>query len=130
MNHKGKIVVVDDSEICRDLVKHTLESEGYQVMCLDTPFGLSRMVNRERPDLVLVDVSMPGLQGDKLIECLLSHRLHRCPLVLHSDKPEAELQQLVRSSGAAGFIAKRTDGAELAQAVAAFLARADLASRN
>ncbi len=130
MTHKGKIVVVDDSEICRDLVRHALEAHGYQVMCLDSPFGLSRMVNRERPDLVLVDVSMPGLQGDKLVECLLSHRLHRCPLVLHSDKPEAELKELVRSSGAAGFIVKKNDGAALARDVEAFLGRSDLASRN
>ena len=130
MAHKGKIVVVDDSELCRDLVRHALESQGYQVTCLDSPFGLSRTVNRERPDLVLIDVSMPGLQGDKLVQVMLSHRLHRCPLVLHSDKPEDELKELVRSSGASGFIQKKTDGAALAQAVAAFLGRPDQASRS
>jgi DNA-binding response OmpR family regulator len=130
MNRKAKIVVVDDSELCRDLVRHALEPQGYQVMCLDSPFGLSRAVNRERPDLVLVDVSMPGLQGDKLVEVLLSHRLHRCPLVLHSDKPEAELKELVKTSGATGFIQKTTDAAALTQAIQAFLGRADHASRG
>jgi CheY-like chemotaxis protein len=123
MAPKGKIVLVDDSELTRELVKHALESQGYQVTCLDSPFGLSRAVNRERPDLVLIDVSMPGLQGDKLVQVMLSHRLHRCPLVLHSDKSEEELKELVKSSGASGFIQKKSDGPALAQAVAAFLAR-------
>ena len=107
------VIVVDDSEIARETVREILEDNGFAVVTLDSPFGLSRALQEHRPDLVLIDVQMPALRGDQVVESVANYRLHRCPMVLHSDRPAAELAELVRRSGAAGFIRKSGDAATL-----------------
>src|SRR5262245_37790361 len=119
-----KILIVDDSEICREIVRFVLEGRGHRVIALESPFGLAARLNQERPDLVLVDVSMPALEGPKLVEIALSHDLHRCPIVLYSDRSTDELRELVRTSGAVGFIQKTADAEHLAREVESFLAAA------
>ena len=119
-----KILIVDDSEICREIVRFVLEARGHRVIALESPFGLSARLNQERPDLVLVDVSMPALEGPKLVEIALSHDLYRCPIVLYSDRSTDELRELVRTSGAVGFIQKTADAEHLAREVESFLSAA------
>ncbi|TKD03966.1 response regulator [Polyangium fumosum] len=118
---KRRILVVDDSEICRELVKLLLQSRGFEVITLDSPFGFGAAVAREQPDLVLVDVNMPALHGGKLVEVALQKGILSCPIVFHSDRPARELQSLVLSTGASGFIPKTNDGDELASRVEEYL---------
>jgi two-component system sensor histidine kinase ChiS len=116
-----KILVVDDSDLCRDLTRMMLEGFGYEVVTLDSGLGLSRALGREKPDLVLLDVSMPAVSGNQIVEVAQQHKLHRCPIVLFSDRPAGELSVLARDCGAAGFIAKTSNAHALAQSVGRFL---------
>jgi CheY-like chemotaxis protein len=116
-----KVLLVDDSEICRETVRDILEEAGHELVALDSPFGLSRAMQAEKPDLVLVDVQMPALRGDQLISVVRQHRLHRCPLVLHSDRPAEELEKLVASSGANGYIRKTDESADFLRELARFV---------
>jgi CheY-like chemotaxis protein len=116
-----KILVVDDSDLCRDLTRMMLEGFGYEVVTLDSGIGLSRALGREKPDLVLLDVSMPALSGNQIVEVTLQHKLYRCPIVLFSDRPTDELSALAKNCGAAGFIAKTSNAHVLAQSVGRFL---------
>ncbi len=115
------ILVVDDSELCRELVRIVLQGRGHQVVALDTPFGFATTLAGLAPDLVLVDVNMPALHGGKLVEVALQKGLCTCPIVFHSDRPVHELQSLVLATGAAGFIQKTNDAAELVARVEAYL---------
>jgi DNA-binding response OmpR family regulator len=119
--NKGKILIVDDSEIVRELVKVAFEEVGYTVVTVDNPLGFSNVLRRERPSIALVDVTMPALVGNKLVEIALRHRAHDCPIVLFSDRSEKELQQLTRSSGASGYIRKTGDMVALVAAVEKYL---------
>lgn len=123
MIRRRKIIVVDDSEICRDVVRQTLEARGHEVIGLSSPIELGFALQQQRPDLVLVDVCMPALAGDKLTEMARRQRGHRCPIVLYSDRPEEELSALVRSSGADAYIPKRSGAELLARLVELFLQR-------
>lgn len=116
-----KILILDDSSISREVARFALESVGYDVVEIDSPFGLSSALQAELPDLVLLDVQMPSLNGDKAVEIALRNGLHRCPLVLYSDRPEAELRALVKSSGASGYVRKTGDMAVLLRSVVRFL---------
>lgn len=116
-----KILVVDDSDLCRDLTRMMLEDHGYEVVTLESGLGLSRALGREKPDLVLLDVSMPAVSGTQIVEVTRQHKLHRCPIVLFSDRPPAELSRLATSCGAAGFIAKTSNAQTLARSVERFL---------
>jgi CheY-like chemotaxis protein len=114
---RRKVLVVDDSEIVREMVSIELEERGYTVVAMASPIGFTAALKREQPDLVLMDVSMPALQGDKLVDLANRSGGPGCPIVLHSDRPEAELRELVKGCGAHGYIRKTGDGAQLAQAV-------------
>lgn len=118
---RPKVLVVDDNEVCRAVVRESLEEGGFDVIELGSPLGMSSVVNHEKPDLVLVDVEMPAIDGDKAVQILLKHRLHDCKIVLYSGKPAAELERLARACGASGYVPKSvTDGA-LASAVRSHL---------
>lgn len=99
-----------------------LEDAGYEVVTVDSPFALSSAMTRDLPDLVLVDVTMPGLSGDKVVEITMRNRTDRAPvIVLHSDRSEHELRDLARSSGASGYIRKTSDASQFARDIARYL---------
>jgi two-component system, cell cycle response regulator DivK len=59
----SKILLVEDNEMNRDMLSRRLERKGYQVvLAVDGPSGVE-MVLKERPDLVLMDMSLPILDG-------------------------------------------------------------------
>jgi DNA-binding response OmpR family regulator len=117
---KRKIVLLDDSDLVRDLVRETLQEHGYEVVATDTPFGFSNMLRQENPDLALLDVTMPTLRGDKLAEIAINHGV-ACPIVLFSDRPAAELEVMARAVKAAGYIRKSGDMDEVLRSVQRFL---------
>jgi DNA-binding NtrC family response regulator len=120
---RTKILVVDDSELAREAVAIILEEQGYDVVSTDSVFSFAHKLNMERPDLVLVDVMMPAMSGDKLVEIALKHHAGTCPMVLFSDRPAADLERLARACGAAGFIQKTGDADALARSVASYLVK-------
>lgn len=60
---KEKILVVDDEEDIRELVRYNLEKEGYVVDCVLSGEQALRPAREERPDLILLDLMLPGLDG-------------------------------------------------------------------
>lgn len=121
---KRTILVVDDSEICRETVRHVLQSRGYEVVTLDSPFSFGAALSKSQPDLVLMDAHMPALQGDKLVAIAIQNGLCSCPIVFHSDRPVEELSALVKSSGASGYIQKSSNPEDLVMGVEDYLAGA------
>jgi DNA-binding response OmpR family regulator len=120
---RAKILIVDDSSVVREAVALMLEEHGYEVVAIDSVFSFAQTMNLTKPDLVLVDVNMPAMNGDKLVQIAQKHHGAACPIVLFSDKPPAELERLARSCGAAGFLPKTGDAAVLARGVAGLLAK-------
>jgi DNA-binding response OmpR family regulator len=112
-----KILVVDDSDIACDFVRSVLEEAGYVILTLNSHFGFVKMLRDEKPDLVLIDVTMPVLSGPKLVELARTKRVLHCPIVLYSDRNEDDLSELARSCGADGYIKKTSNAAELLRAV-------------
>jgi PleD family two-component response regulator len=118
------LVILDDNASSRELVEHVFGRRGWRVVMLDSPFTLAEVMNTERPDVVLVDVEMPAVSGDKVVEVVRKHsRLFQCPLVLYSGLPETDLATLAMKSGAAGYIPKIVVGSELAMRVEGFLVK-------
>jgi CheY-like chemotaxis protein len=113
--------VVDDNEVCRAVVRESLEQRGFDVVELDSPLGMSSVVNLEKPDLVLMDAEMPAIDGDEAVQILPKHRLHDCKVVLYSGKPRVELEDLTRACGSTGFVSKSVTDEALARAVRAYL---------
>ena len=66
----ARVLVIDDDEVARTLVKRMLDAEGHRVEeALDGAEGL-RLFGKNPPDLVLTDINMPGLDGHAVIEAI------------------------------------------------------------
>ena len=113
----AKILILDDSPICRGVLQAALEDQGYETVGLEAAAELSRVLDEARPDLALVDVSMAGQRGDQLVASVAGKQRHSCPMVLFSDRSEIELAELARACGAAGYIRKTSDGDVLAREI-------------
>jgi DNA-binding NtrC family response regulator len=104
-----KVLIVDDSEICCEFVRVALSARGMKVLAMTTHFGFMKVLRQEVPDLVLVDVEMPSVSGPKLIELAIRKHASDCPVLLYSDRPDAELDVLAQSCGATGYVRKTPD---------------------
>ena len=60
---KEKILVVDDEEDILELIRHNLAREGYQVICVATGEKAVEKARSEKPDLIVLDLMLPGIDG-------------------------------------------------------------------
>ena len=117
------VLVVDDDPAIREICLINLQLEGLRVLeAANGQIGLAR-ARFERPDLVLTDVTMPGLDGFELAEALRGHgRTRSIPLVFLSGDLEAANQTRAAALGALAYVTKPFDPAALAALIAKTLA--------
>jgi len=81
-----RILVVDDETNQRLLLRELLEDDGYEVLEAGDGLAAIATVQKENPDLVLLDINMPGLDGLQVLRRL--HDLdHHLPVILNSAYP-------------------------------------------
>lgn len=112
-----KVLVLDDSATSLRMTRHLLEQGGFQVITLDTATLFFKVLNREKPDIALVDVGMPVVDGGSVVEMARRSKVYACPILLYSDRPETELKELVARYGADGYVRKSSDSNALKTAV-------------
>ena len=117
-----KVLLVDDSSFCRSLMKMVLEQSGVECIALDSPFRFNLVVKAMRPDLALVDVSMPQFSGDRMVAFARRQLDFMCPIVFFSDSSDEELDALVLTYGGLGYIRKSSDWDSIVRSVKSFLA--------
>ena len=107
MSQSPLILVVDDSREAAKAVKVHLDAAGYRVILAANALECVRMARQERPELILLDILMPGMDGATAAGVMREEReLKSIPVVLLSALPEDEIQEKVRESGAQGYVAK------------------------
>lgn len=119
------VLVVDDDPAIRMLCSVNLQLEGLDVLeAVDGRHGLEQ-ARSHRPDLVLTDVMMPGLDGFQLAEALRGdERTRRVPLIFLSGETDAAYEIRARELGALGYLSKPFDPVALASTIAGVLGRA------
>ena len=75
---KSRILVIDDEAGIRDSLRMMLEYEGYEFIGAATGQEGLALVEREPPDLVFLDIKMPGMDGLEVLERHQGHRTRRC----------------------------------------------------
>ena len=105
------VLVVDDDPVTREVVRAVLEREGHRVATHHTAFGTAALVRKGRFDVVLLDVEMPGLKGDSIVDLLIDATRDqlRPTILLHSGKDHAVLDAMATTAGADGAITKTSD---------------------
>jgi two-component system nitrogen regulation response regulator NtrX len=102
---KSRILVIDDESAIRDSLKMTLEYEGYEFIGAATGQEGLALVEREAPDLVLLDVKMPGMDGIEVLERLRSMN-DALPVVVVSGHGTISTAVEATKKGAFDFIEK------------------------
>ncbi|MEA2488869.1 MAG: two-component system, OmpR family, response regulator [Acidobacteriota bacterium] len=126
MPPKAKILVIDDDATLLGAVRRLLLAAGFDVVTSDSALRLPQLVQREKPDLILLDIEMPALNGEHVLDFTkLFDFLRETPIVLHSSKSEEDLQALVERSSAVGYIRKTSNALSLVSQVKRFLRPTD-----
>ncbi len=104
MDKKTRILVVDDEQYIRKLVERTLQDAGYSVsLALDGNSALAMLAESE-PDLVLLDIKMPGIDGYQVLKRI--RETSNIPvMMLTAVRGEAEVEKSL-NLGADDFITK------------------------
>ena len=118
-----KILVVEDDPSAARLVGYTLEHEGYQVVtATNGPEGLRR-AQEEEPDLLILDVMLPGLDGFEVCHRLRDGPRTAClPILMLSAKAQEMDKTTAAKVGADRYLVKPADPAELLTTVECLLA--------
>jgi DNA-binding response OmpR family regulator len=126
-----KVLVIDDEAPIRLLCRVNLEAEGMEVLeAADGPSGVD-MARDEGPDVILLDVMMPGLDGWRVAEQLLENaRTRGIPIIFLTARAEFRDRAKGLDIGGVDYITKPFNPLELAPLVQSLLDRIDRGERD
>lgn len=91
-----KILIVEDSQDISEALKLLVEMRGYAAMTTDSGFEALRILTEERPDLILMDLALPDLNGDDVIQNIRSNpALVKVPILCVSSYTEGRRNELI-----------------------------------
>ncbi|MEW5947161.1 MAG: response regulator [bacterium] len=118
----ARILVIDDEEVVRDVLRRILESHGYEVAAIEDGRYAMQTVSRETPDLIILDVMMPDLDGMALAYHLKFESDYRkIPILMLTSLTDAHTRQYSRESAVDCFMTKPFEEAELLERVSGLL---------
>jgi two-component system alkaline phosphatase synthesis response regulator PhoP len=86
---RERILVVEDEEDILELVRHTLARDGYHALCVTTGEEALRVAKRELPDLIILDLMLPGMDGLDVARILkIEPKTKNIPIVMLTAKGE------------------------------------------
>jgi DNA-binding response OmpR family regulator len=125
------VLVVDDDPSILEFIKQLLQPWGLQVTTLGEPSQLWDALEQIQPDLLILDVLMPGHSGITLCQEVRNHdRWYELPIVVLTSHAEAETINQVFSAGADDFVSKPIIGPELVTRIINRLERMKLIHRR
>lgn len=126
-----RVLVIDDEAPIRLLCRVNLEAEGMEVLeASDGPTGLEKARNEE-PDVILLDVMMPGLDGWQVAEELLdSDSTSSIPIVFLTARAEVRDRARGLDLGGIDYVTKPFNPIELAPLVLDLIDRVDRGERD
>lgn len=101
------IMVVDDDETIRSFIRFSLEQEGFEVIEQRSGQGALNVLERRKPDLILLDIMMPGMDGFEVIKAIRKKRqFDTVPVIFITAHMDPDSPQKAKSLGAQGFMEK------------------------
>jgi CheY-like chemotaxis protein len=103
----ARILFVDDDPLTLQTLKKSVELFGHQAILAHSGGEALALAIEQTPDLVLIDMSLPDMNGLALIQRFQQEKLLKdIPLVMLSASPELDASQLAMSAGAREFLSK------------------------
>ena len=118
MNKTSTILVVDDELCNRNVVSAQLKGEGYRIICADSGEAALGVIEETLPDLILLDVMMPGISGFDVAEILKGEdRTANIPIIMLTALSDSDSRLAAFANGAEEFLTKPIAKAELVMRV-------------
>lgn len=122
----AKILVVDDEPFIVELVKFNLESAGYEVITASDGHEALKLIEKDHPDLIILDIMLPGIDGMEICRALrFKMQTKDIPVILLTAKTGEIDKVLGLEMGADDYITKPFSPRELVARVKAVLRRTD-----
>lgn len=113
----AKILVVDDDQSLRELLRLHLSNAGYEVQLADDGITAGYMVLQDPPDLIITDVRMPHMDGFEFVAALRSDKtVPPVPVIFLTSVTEGD--QMGKELGAVGYLTKPVRADKLLDMVA------------
>jgi CheY-like chemotaxis protein/class 3 adenylate cyclase len=127
----GRILVVDDDRVNREILVRTLQKQGYDLATADDGHATLALLRLQRFDLILLDISMPEMDGYQVLEQIRGDpALREIPVVMLSAIEQAESIARCLEIGAVDYLTKPFNAVILRARVGACLERKRLRDRE
>lgn len=113
MSKQAQILIVDDDEEIRNFLGALLQDEGYSIESAEDGLVALKRLEETMPDLILLDIMMPRMDGYRFAEALHQRGLS-IPFIVLSANPR---EQQAKAMGACSFIAKPFDLLDLLEKI-------------
>jgi len=124
--HRKKILVIDDEPAVHRLLQIILEVEGFDIVGMEGDEGSGSVVSRSKPDLIILDIRMPEVNGLEVLRMLKTDEDTRnIPVIILTASNHHDDREMARRLGAERYLTKPFQPAELLKAVRAASATRD-----
>ena len=128
---KIRIAVIEDNQMNIDLIRYQLEVEGFEMLCEKTGKKGIEMIKSQEPDLVILDVGLPDIDGFKLCENLRSdEKTKDYPIIMLTARAEDSDRIEALKLGADDYITKPYNAEELILRIRNLLKRTEKYKEN
>lgn len=103
-----RVLHVDDDEPTLRAVARLLQGAGFAVVSTTSPF-IAPLIKNEKPDVILMDVDMPLLTGDRIMSIIRGNEFSTLPVIFFSSKPREQLTSIAARCLPADYVQK-SDG--------------------
>ena len=119
---KKKILIVDDHDDQRTILKSLLEKQGYKVVAASGSDEAIQLAQEENPNLILMDINMPGMRGDIAVLRIKSEpKTKQIPVIMLTAVSDVQEKILASQAGAIDYVTKPYKTEELLVKITAHL---------
>ena len=113
-----KIMLIDDSSTNNLLYASILSDEGYEVVVCEQAKNALKSIQKEKPDLIILDLMMPGMDGFDLLSDMKKHaELANIPVIMLTANATDESEKRAKSLGVKAFLTKPAGIKEITEIV-------------
>ena len=106
---RNTILLVEDSKVVQQMYRNKLTFEQFNVLTADNGMEAVKVLSKEKPDIILLDLMRPIMDGFKVLQVVKTDpRLSNIPVLVFSAKGQSEEVEKALNLGAAGYIVKAT----------------------
>lgn len=119
-----KIMVVDDDAFILETVKYRLQKERYHVVTASDSFEAMGHLKKEQPDLILLDIMLPGLSGLELLNIIRYQHLFNTPVIFISSLDNTNFIDSALNLGGSDYLTKPLNYSLMLEKIRQFLPEA------